>query len=61
MMESRLSSNGTRNIHKPSTPEIKINPKNLGVSKAVSSLFAILRLLPPSQIWSYEFFSLNKH
>ena len=42
MMESRVSSNGTCNIHKPSTPEIEINPKNLGVSKAVSSLFAIL-------------------
>ena len=42
MMESRVSSNGTRNIHKPSTPEIEINPENLGVSKAVSSLFAIL-------------------
>ena len=30
-------------------------PKNIGVTEAVSSLFAILWCLPPSPIWSYEF------
>ena len=30
--------------------------KKIGVTKEVSSLFAILCFLPPSQIWSYEFF-----
>ena len=30
--------------------------KKIGVTKEVSSLFTILCFLPPSQIWSYEFF-----
>ena len=36
-------------------PIIK-KPKKIGVSRAVSSLFAILCFLPRSQIWSNEFF-----
>ena len=31
--------------------------KEIGVTKEVSSPFAMLCFLPPSQIWSYEFFS----
>ena len=33
--------------------------EKMGVTKAVSSLFANLCLLPLSQIWSYEMFSLT--
>ena len=34
--------------------------KKIGVTKEVSSLFTILCFLPPSQIWSYEFFFIHR-
>ena len=38
---------------------LKVGKK--GVTKAVSSLFAILCYLSLSQIWSYELFFINRH
>ena len=37
-------------------PADHLKAKKIGVAGAVSSLFASLCFLPPTQIWSYDFF-----
>ena len=37
-------------------PADQLKAKKIGVTNIVFLLFAILCFLPPSQIWSYEFF-----
>ena len=50
-MKSRVSSNRTRNIHRPSTPEKEVNRKENTVGKATDrDGFEILRILS-SRSW----------
>ena len=37
-------------------PADNLKAQKIGVTNAVSLLFAVLCFLPPSQIWSYDFF-----